>query len=211
MVASAPTPANLRNCFSIFRKEFLLLADPFEALADVDERRHNRVLGPQDLGHPCSDVRGGDGEGRDVAGVPVILVAGVEDVSEVRLHGRADEGAVVHDLGDVFHAFADLDAVHRGVDGREGAQDLLDVQTLFKGEVTFRIEGVGGRHAARQPDQDAGIGLGAGVDDRGLGVSPDAGSTATKGCHRSCTQLFEEIPARESFLSSHDEIGFFLP
>ena len=41
--------------------------------------------------------------------MPVILMARVQDVAQVRLHVRADQSAAIHDLGDGFQALRDLD------------------------------------------------------------------------------------------------------
>ena len=57
------------------------------ALADVDERRHDGILGAQHLGHPGTDVRGGNGDGRNIARVPMVLVPRVQDVPQVGLDG----------------------------------------------------------------------------------------------------------------------------
>src|SRR5256885_1191937 len=50
------------------RLQLLRLADAFEALADVDERRDRRVLRAEHLGDPRAEVRRGHGLRRDVAG-----------------------------------------------------------------------------------------------------------------------------------------------
>ena len=55
--------------------------DLAQPLADVDKGRNGRVPRAEHLGDPRPEVRCGDRLGRDVAGVPVVLVAGVEDVA----------------------------------------------------------------------------------------------------------------------------------
>jgi len=70
--------------------ELLAFADAFEALADVDEGRHDRIARTEHAGHPGADVRAGDGLRRDVTGVPVELVTRVQDAAEVGLHRRTD-------------------------------------------------------------------------------------------------------------------------
>lgn len=55
--------------------EFFFFAHAFESLSDIDEGGHGVILLAEDLGHPGTDVGGGDGLGRDVSGVPMILVA----------------------------------------------------------------------------------------------------------------------------------------
>ena len=54
--------------------QLLAFADPFEALADVDEGGHHRIARAEHAGHPGTDVRTGDRLRRDVAGVPMELV-----------------------------------------------------------------------------------------------------------------------------------------
>ena len=103
--------------------ELLLFADAFEALADVDEGRHNMVVRAQHASYPRAEVRARNSLGRDVASVPVILVARVKDASEIRLHRRANQGAAIHHAGDVLKAGADLDVINYRVDRGEGAEN----------------------------------------------------------------------------------------
>ncbi len=113
-----------------------------------------------------ADVRGGDGLRRHVSGVPVVLVARVEDGAEVRLHVRADERGAVHHLGDLIEAGADFHAIKRRVDGRKSAEDPVHRQAFLEWLVAFGIKGFRCRHAASHPQQDATIGGGPGVDER---------------------------------------------
>ena len=73
-------------------KGFKLLFFPnsFETLPDIDERWNDLVFGAEDLGHPRTEVGSSDGDGWDIAGVPVVLVAEVKDGPEVGLIGRTD-------------------------------------------------------------------------------------------------------------------------
>ena len=73
------------------RLQLLRLADAFEALADVDERRDGGVVRAADLRDPRAEVRAGDRLRRDVAGVPVVLVPRVQDVAQVGDDVRADQ------------------------------------------------------------------------------------------------------------------------
>ena len=88
--------------------ELLLFSHTLEPLPNIDEGRDDLVLGTQRFGHPCTDVRGGHGQGRNVTGVPVVLVPGMKDRAQVRLHGRTDQRTPVHDMGDVFQAIGNL-------------------------------------------------------------------------------------------------------
>ena len=68
------------------------------------------------FGYHRAQVRHGERLRRDVAGVPVILMPGVQNEAKVgRLEG-ADEGAAVHYVCYALEALGDLDVVHRGVD-----------------------------------------------------------------------------------------------
>ncbi len=145
--------------------QLLDFAVPFEPLADVDERRDRRVLRPADLGDPRADVRRGHGLRRDVPGVPVVLVPRVEDVPQVGNDVRADQGAPVQDLGDVFQPLGDLHAVEHRVDGGERAEDLLRRDADLERGVPLGIERFGRRHAAGQPEQDERVGGGLGLLD----------------------------------------------
>ena len=63
--------ARRRECF-----QFLAFAQ-IEALPDVDEGRDGGVFGAECPGDDRAEVRRGDGLGRSVAGVPLVLVAGM--------------------------------------------------------------------------------------------------------------------------------------
>src|SRR5438093_4680808 len=64
------------------RFEFLTFAQ-VEALADVDERRHRRVLRSQSSRDDCPDMRRGHGLRRRITGVPLVLMAGVKNEPKV--------------------------------------------------------------------------------------------------------------------------------
>ena len=97
---------------------------------------------------------------RHVAGVPVVLMARVEDEAEVGGLEGADQRAAVHDLGDAFQALRDFDVVDGGVDGGEGAEDAFGADAGLEGGVAFGVEGFGLRHAAGHPEDDDGVGCG---------------------------------------------------
>ena len=134
--------------------DLFVFADPFQTLADVDKRRHGGIARSEDACHPGADVGAGDRLRRDVAGVPVILMARVEDAPQVGLNVRADERAAIEDTRDPLEPFADLHAVDRGGDRREGADAVSDCEPLFKRLVLLRVEIVGGRHPAGHPEND---------------------------------------------------------
>ena len=137
----------------------------FQSLADVDKCRNRRVLRSANLGDPRPDVRGGHGLRRNVPGVPVVLVTGVEDITQVGNDVRADQGPSVQDLGDMLQPLGDFHAVEHRVDRGEGAEDLLRRDADLERGVPLGIEGFGRRHAAGQPDQDERVGGGHGLLD----------------------------------------------
>ena len=139
-----------------------------QALADVDERGHGRVARAERAADDRADVRGGDGLWGGVAGVPVILVARVQDEPQVGRDRRADERRAVHDLGDVFEALRELDVVDDGVDGRESAEDLRGREAGFEGGVFLGVEGLRVRHAAGHPEDDDAVGGGGELGGGGL-------------------------------------------
>ena len=145
--------------------QLLAFADAFEALADVDKGRHHRIARTEHAGHPGADMRAGDGLRRHVTGVPMELVARVQDAAEVGLHRRTDQRRAVHDLCDVLESLADADAIHRGRDRRESAEHTVIGESLLVGRVTLRIKGLRGGHAAGEPDEDAGICRSGGLHD----------------------------------------------
>ena len=174
--------------------DLLVLADPFQTLADVDKRRHGGIARPEDARHPGADVRAGDRLRRHVAGVPVILMARVEDAPQVGLNVRADERAAIEDARDPFEPLADLHAVDRGGDRRKGADAVGDREPLFKRLVLLRVEIVGGRHPAGHPEDDDGVGRRARVLDRCIGQEPRL-RQRERGRRRG-RQALEEVAAR---------------
>ena len=174
--------------------DLLVLADPFQTLADVDKRRHGGIARPEDARHPGADVRAGDRLRRHVAGVPVILMARVEDAPQVGLNVRADERAAIEDARDPFEPRADLHAVDRGGDRRKGADAVGDREPLFKRLVLLRVEIVGGRHPAGHPEDDDGVGRRARVLDRCIGQEPRL-RQRERGRRRG-RQALEEVAAR---------------
>ena len=187
--------------------QFLALADAFEALADVDEGGHDRIARAEHLGHPRAKVRRGDGLRRDVAGVPMVLVAAVQDASEIGLNGAADQCGAIHDLRDVFETGADLKTVDGGVDGGEGAEHAADLEALLEGFVALRIKGVRRGHAARHPEQDAGIGLRGRMGDGLTSLRPNGARFAGHPCGRACGgELLEEVAADDGLRGRGIEI-----
>ena len=130
------------------------LSRAFNRLSDGDKRRHVGTFRPQRARDHRPDVRHRHRLRRNVAGMPVILMARVQDEPKIRGHERADDGAPVDHAGDVLQPLRELDVVDLGVDRRERAQDVLDRHARCERRVPLRIEGLGARHAARHPQDD---------------------------------------------------------
>ena len=137
--------------------EFLAFAD-VESLADVDERRHRGVSRAKRAGDHRADMWGGHGKRRRVAGVPMVLVARVENEAEVAGLVGADQRTSIHHVADFFQALGQLDVVNRSIDCRESAEDLVGRQALFVGDVALGIECLGGGHAAAHPEHNDRVG-----------------------------------------------------
>ena len=182
--------------------EFFFFANSFESLPDVNERRDDRILWTQHLAHPSPNVRSSHRERRNISGMPMILMTGMQNVPEVGLHCRPNQSAPVHHLGDLLHPFSDLDVVHRSIDSRESAQDLIDFQTLLIGKVAFRIKGIRRGHSTGEPNQNTGIGLRLGMLHHGR-IRQGSRSAPTQCGQRSSAQLFDEISSRSLFFRSH--------
>ena len=84
------------------RLQLLGFANPFEALANVDEGGNRGIVRTADFGDPGAEVRGSHGLRRYIAAVPMVLVPGMKDVAEVGDDVRPDEGAAVEHPGDVL-------------------------------------------------------------------------------------------------------------
>ena len=95
---------------------------------------------------------------RHVAGVPVILMARVQDVAEIGRLERADDRAAIHHAGDALEPLRDLDVVDGGIDAGERAQHALGANTRLERRIALRIERLGLRHATGHPEHDDGIG-----------------------------------------------------
>ncbi len=143
----------------------------FEILADGDEGRHGGVAGAEGFGDHGADVGHGDGLRRNVAGVPVVLMAGVKDEAEVGGLEGADDRAAIDDFADALEAGGKLDGIDGGIDLREGAEDLIGADARGERRVAFGIPGFGLRHTTGHPDDDDGIGgggRGGGADHAGF-------------------------------------------
>lgn len=70
----------------------------------------------------------GDRLRRRVAGVPLILVARVQDETKIAGGVAADQRASIHDAGNSLQPLRELDVVDRRVDGRKRAEHLIRPQ-----------------------------------------------------------------------------------
>ena len=150
----APEEARLME-----RLEFLAFPDS-HALADVDESRDVRVVRPERPRDDRPHVRGGHGERRDVTGVPVILMARVENEPEVGADERPDQRPAIHDRCDAFEALGELDVVDGRVDRRKRAEHAVGIEAALERHIPLRIERLGVSHPAGHPKEDHRIDLG---------------------------------------------------
>ena len=166
-------------------------------MADVDERQTISLFGRAPWPH--APVGSRNGQGRDVSGMPMVLMAGMKDRAQIRLKSRSDERSAVHDLGYVFQAFGDLQPVHVGVNRGKGAEDLAHVQAHLERMVSRWIEGVGSGHPRNQ------IGMQESALARMLDrlVGPSLRSFGRKSSCGSHTQLLDEISADDGFGKIH--------
>jgi hypothetical protein len=129
-----------------------------EALADIDERGNCGISGAERAGDDGANVRRSDGLRRSVTGVPLILVARMENESEIAGGVRADECGAIHHAGDVFQALSEFNVVHDRVDLWERGENLIGFEAGFESGVTLWIERFGMGHAASHPEDDDGVG-----------------------------------------------------
>ena len=156
------------------RLEFLLLSDAFEPLSDVDKRRDHWVVRAQYLGDPSPKMRTCDGLGWNIPSVPVILVAGMQDATQVRLDVGTDQRGSIHDLGHILKPLTDSDVVDRRRDRWEGAHDLRDRLADLKGLVMLGIKGIRSPHPTTHPQHDDRVGFGLRMENlRAIGKRMD--------------------------------------
>ncbi len=137
--------------------QLLTLAE-VEALPDVDERGHGRVARAKRTGDNGADVGSRNRLRGRVAGVPLVLMARVEDEAEIARGIAADQRPAVHHPGEALQTLGEADAVHGRVDGRERAEHLLGPQAALEWGVPLRVEGFGVRHPTAHPQDDQGVG-----------------------------------------------------
>ena len=109
------------------------------------------------MGDPRADVGRSHGERRLIAGVPVVLVARVQDVYEIGTYLGANQRAAIHHLGHVLESLTNLDVIHRRINRRKRTQHLVALETFFERRISFGIKRLRGRHAAGHPTQDHGV------------------------------------------------------
>src|SRR5688572_1820064 len=91
-----------------------------EALTNVDEGWDCRIEGSECARDECTEMRAVHTLRRRVARVPLELVPRVQNESEIACGVTTDECSPIHDRSHLFQTRGKLDAIHRGIDGREG-------------------------------------------------------------------------------------------
>jgi hypothetical protein len=105
------------------------------------------LLASHDRAAARHDVDIGIGPGR-IAGKANLVAVRVADVAVLRpMMQAANDGPLVHDLGTLGKQFADLNAGHRGGDGRKVAAD-------FRGRIGLRVPHIVLTRAAAHPKYD---------------------------------------------------------
>src|SRR6187399_274919 len=94
---------------------------------------------------------------RCITCVPLVLMASVQDKTEITGGVGTNQGRTIHDPGDVFQACGDLNVVDRSIDRREGAENLVWRKPFLKRSVTLWIERFRMRHPSPHPKHDKGI------------------------------------------------------
>jgi len=170
--------------------EFLTFAE-IEALTDIDECGNSGMPRPERSGNHGADMGRGDCLRRGIAGMPLILVAGMKNETEISGGVGADERGAIHHAGDIFEALSKFDVIDVRVDLRKGGEDLIGFETGFERGVAFGIESFGMGHAASHPQDDDGV---SGWRDFFLCFAEDlarkAGAESGKG---GCAGGFEKI------------------
>ena len=129
-------------------------------LADVDERRHRVVEGPQRLGDHRADVRGRRALRRSVTGVPLILMPRMEDKAEIARGVGADQGAAIHHPGQFLQALGELDSIDDRRNRRKRAENGRGLHPLLVGNIALGVKRLGRGHAAGHPEDDQPVGGG---------------------------------------------------
>ena len=148
-------------------------------LADGDERRHVRVLRAERLRDHRADVRHRHRLRRDVAGVPVVLMARVQDEAEVGRHERC--GSPRRDPSRCAIRSSPCVNLMWSTAVSIAGNVLSTCSTAHarrERRVALRIERLGLRHAAGHPQHDDGVG--------GRGASAALRLASAAACRQRC-------------------------
>ena len=149
-----------KHATGLKRFQFLGFAVAFIALTNVDVSGNRRVLGAERFADPCAEMRRGDAHGGFIAGMPVVLMARVQNRAQVGRHVRAQQRAAIHYARDRFQALREVNAVDGRWDRGERASDILGFHARRERRVPFGVEHLHMRHAAAHPEDNDGVGLG---------------------------------------------------
>ena len=129
----------------------IALAADLHVLADVDEGGDVGVLGPKGSTDERPHMRHRNTLRRLIAGMPMILMARVQNEAEVADAVRAKEDSSIENPGRLLEALGHLHAVEHGGNRREGGEHTIALEARFIGRIEFWIEGLGLCHSARHP------------------------------------------------------------
>ena len=103
-------------------------------------------------------MRSGHGLGRFVAGVPVVLMARVQNMPHIGGYVRANQRSLVHHFANGLQSFGKMNAIQHRRHRLERTQHPVAFHALFKRRIAFGVKGFGMGHAAGHPEQNDRIG-----------------------------------------------------
>ena len=131
--------------------QLFFLAHSLESLTNINKSRHRLISLPQHFGHPRPNMRCCHRLRRNVSGMPMILVPGMQNMPKVRLHRRANQRSFIHHLRNFLKAFREIDSTYRGWNRRKSATNIRHFKALSKRFVVLRIKSIRRCHASTHP------------------------------------------------------------
>ena len=90
----------------------------------------------------------------------MVLVARVQDVSEIWRLERSDDCTAIHDARDALEALRNFDVIGGSIDARKRAEHLFCGNARLERSMLLGIPGFGLSHSTGHPQHDDGIGAG---------------------------------------------------